>query len=170
MRIRTADTGRGRLIAALALGAALPALAAAQTTTTTSMPDASTTTSTSSTTTTTLPGGCAADASFAALACRVDALSVRLAGADDLGRTKPTLTKQADKLARLLAEAEAASTAGEARKARTKLKKAGRVAVAMGFRVRSNSGRKNIDDTTRTELADTVAALKADLKTLRGTL
>ncbi|MCW5892158.1 MAG: hypothetical protein KIT14_16680 [bacterium] len=172
MGIRTADTGRGRLMAALAFGAALPALAAAQTTTTTSTTLATSTTSTSSTSTTstTLPGACAPEVSFDSLECRVDALRVRLAGADDLGRTKPTLRKQADKLERLLGEAEAASTAGNARQARTKLKKAGRVLVSMGFRVRSNSGRKNISDATRSELTATVATFKNDLKTLRGTL
>jgi hypothetical protein len=174
--MRSRFTTPGRVLAALTLGAALPALAAAQTTTTTSTtPETTSTSSTSTsssstTTTTTVPGTCAMEASFASLDCRVDALSVRLAGADDLGRTKTTLTRQADKLARLLHEAEAAQQAGNARKARTKLKKAGRVVVAMGFRVRSNSGRKNISDATRTELTQAVAAFKADLKSLRGTI
>jgi hypothetical protein len=174
MRIGTANPGR--LMAALALGAALPALAAAggATTTSSTVDSTSTTTSTSSTsstTTTTMPGACGVDAaSFDSLECRLDALSVRLAGADDLGRTKTTLTGQADKLAGLLAEAEAADTAGNAKLARNKLKKAGRVAISMGFRVRSNSGRKNISDATRAELTETVNALKNDLKTLRGTV
>jgi hypothetical protein len=172
MRIGTANHGPGRLLAALAFGAALPALAAAQTTTTTSSTiDDTTSTTSSSTTTTTLPGACgAAEATFDSLHCRLDALSVRLAGADDLGRTKPTLTGQADKLARLLNEAEAADIAGNAKLARNKLKKAGRVAISMGFRVRSNSGRKNISDATRAELTDIVSGFKDDLKTLRGTV
>lgn len=176
MRSRSTTPGRG-LFAALALGAALPALAAAQTTTTTSTTldttsttASSTSTSSTSTTSTTIQGTCAEEASFDSLSCRVDALGVRLAGANDLGRTKTTLTTQSDKLARLLAEAEAAQTAGNARQARSKLKKAGRVVIAMGFRVRSNSGRKNISDATRAELTETVNAFKADLKALRGTL
>lgn len=170
MRIGTRNSGR--LVAALALGAALPALAGTQMTTTSTTVDATTSTTTvsSSTTTTTLAGGCAVDATFDSMHCRLDTLRVRLAGADDLGRTKPTLTKQADKLAGLLDQAEAAQTAGNAKLARNKLKKAGRVVIAMGFRVRSNSGRKNISDDTRAELTAIVSAFKADLKTLRGTV
>jgi hypothetical protein len=145
----------GSLVAGLAFGAVLPALAAAQTTTTT---------------TTTLHGACVVEASFSSLACRTDALSLRLQGATDLGRTKETLMRQAAKLDRLLLEAEAQMTAGDARKARTRLKKAGRTLIAMGFRLRSLTGRRQIGAATRAELQATVGVLDADVKTLRGTL
>lgn len=154
------------VIIGLAFGLVLPAAAPAQTTTTTS----STTTLTSSPTTSTLPGGCVADASLSSLVCRSDALAVRLQGATDLGRTKENLMRQAVKLDMLLADAEAQIAAGNSAKAKTRMKKAGRVLTSMGFRLRSLTGRRQIADVTRTELRSTVGALDTDLKTLRRTL
>jgi hypothetical protein len=160
MRVRNLITG-------LALGLALPALATAQTTTTTS----STTTTTSSTTTTsTLPGGCVVEASFTSLSCRSDALTMRLQGATDLGKTKDTLMKQAAKFDALLADAEAQMAAGNRGKAKKRLKSADRVLTSMGFRLRSLNGRRQIADATRSELRATVAGLDADLTALRKTL
>jgi hypothetical protein len=140
----------------LVFGAVVPALAAAQTTTTS--------------TTTTLPGGCVADVSFSLLTCRTEALAARLQGATDLGRTKTTLMKQAAKLDGDLRDAETQMGAGDARKARERLKKAGRVLIAIGFRLRSLTGRKQIAAATRADLQATVVALATDVKTLRGTL
>src|SRR5262249_49210771 len=78
-------------------------------------------------TTTTLPplgggGECVVEASFASLECRSDALALRLQGATDLGRTKNTLVRQAAKLGERLRDAEAQMVAGDARKARIRLK------------------------------------------------
>jgi hypothetical protein len=50
------------------------------------------------------------------------------------------------------------------------LKRAGRVVIAIGFRLRSLSGRQQIDAATRGELQATIAALDADLETLRRAL
>jgi hypothetical protein len=142
------------IMVGLLFGAVVPALAAAQTTTTT--------------TTSTLPGGCVAGASFASLTCRTEALAAQLQGATDLGRTKPTLMKQAAKLDGDLRDAEAQM--GNARKASERLKKANRVLIAIGFRLRSLTGRKQIAATTRADLQTTVAALTTDLKALSKTL
>src|SRR5262245_57604762 len=118
--IRTFLTG-------FAFGVLIPALAGAQTTTT----------STTTTTTSTLPGGCVVEASFPSLACRSDTLAVRLQGATDLGHTKDGLMKKAAKLDALLADAEAQMAAGNAGKAKARMKRAGRVLITMGFRLRS---------------------------------
>jgi len=147
------------LIAGLALGVALPGLAAAQTTSTTT-----------TTTTTTLPGQCVVEASFSSLACRTDALAAQLAGATDLGRTKDTLMSQAAKFNGRLLDAESQMAAGNARKASTRLKKAERVLISMGFRLRSLTGRRQIAAPTRAALQATVAGLDTDLKALRKTL
>jgi hypothetical protein len=119
--------------------------------------------------TTTPPGACVVEASFASLECRTDALVLRLQGAPDLGRTKDTLVRQAAKLDERLRDAEAQMVAGDARKARTRLKKAGRVLIAIGFRLRSLTGRRQIAAATRAELQTTIAGLDTDLRTLRGT-
>ena len=151
------------LIAGLALGAALPTLAAAQTTT-------STTTTLPTTTTTTLPAACLVEASFASLECRVDALGPRIQGATDLGRTKTTLTQQVTKLSGKLRDADQQLAAGNTRQAKTRLKKAERVLIAIGFRLRSLTGRKQIGSATRSELQNTITGLDNDLRTLRRTL
>jgi len=149
-----------RVMPGLVFGVVVSTLAAAQTPTTT----------TTTTTTTTLPGGCLAEASFTSLTCRTEALATSLQGASDLGRTKDTLMKQTAKLDRLLLDGEAQMAAGDARKASTRLKKAGRVLIAIGFRLRSLTGRKQIAAPTRAELQATVGALSTDLKALRATL
>ena len=77
---------------------------------------------------------------------------------------------QTAKLDQLLLDGEAQMGAGNARKASTRLKKAGRVLIAMGFRLRSLTGRKQIAAATRAELQITVGALATDLKALRATL
>src|SRR5262245_50487862 len=103
------------VMAGLVFGAVVPALAVAQPTTTT--------------TTTPLPGGCVAEASFSSLTCRTSALGAILQAATDLGKTKTMLTKQAAKLDADLAAAQAQMGSGNAKKARTQLKRAGRVLV-----------------------------------------
>src|SRR5262245_51639319 len=153
MRLRNLITG-------LALALALPALSAAQTTTTTS----------STTTTSTLPGGCVTEASFSSLTCRSAALTTRVQGATDLGKTKDTLMRQAAKFDTLLASADTQATAGNKKKAKTLLKRADRVLTSMGFRLRSLNGRRQITGSTRSELQGTVAGLDADLTTLRKAL
>jgi len=153
------------LIAGVAFGATLPALAMAQTTTTMAQ-----TTTTTTTTSTTLPGACVVEASFASLTCRTDALALRLRDATDLGRTKGTLMQQAAKLNRLLGDAQAQLAGGDKRKASTRLKKAGRALIAMGFRVRSLTGRRQIAAATRFDLQNTIAALSTDVNTLRKTM
>jgi len=152
------------LIAGLALGAALPTLAAAQTTTST------TTTLPPTTTTTTLPAACLVEVSFASLECQVDALGLRIRDATDLGRTKTTLVQQVTKLSGKLRDADAQLVAGDARKAKTRLKKAQRVLIAIGFRLRSLTGRKQIGSATRSELQNTITGLDGDLGRLRRTL
>jgi len=116
------------------------------------------------------PGPCVTEASIGSLTCRSNALALRLEGATDLGRTKITLMRQAAKVDRLLLDAEAQIVAGNVREARTRLKKAGRVVIAIGFRLRSLSGRQQIAAATRAELQATIAALDADLETLRRAL
>src|SRR5262245_35749939 len=149
------------LIAGVAFCATLPALAIAQTTTTTS---------TTTTTTTTLPGACVVEASLPSLTCRTEALALRFREATDLGRTKGTLMQQAAKLDGLLRDAQTQLAAGDRRKANTRLKKAGRVLIAMGFRLRSLTGRRQIAAPTRAELQHTVAGRDTDAKGLRKTL
>src|SRR5262245_51742195 len=146
-------------ITGLALALALPALSAAQTTTTSS-----------TTTTSTLPGGCVVEASFSSVTCRSDALTARVQGATDLGKTKDTLMRQAAKFDGLLAGAETQVNAGNKGKAKTLLKRADRVLTSMGFRLRSLNGRRQIAGATRSELQGTIAGLDADLTTLRKTL
>jgi hypothetical protein len=139
----------------LVFGAVVPALAAAQTTTTT---------------TTTLPGGCVAAVSFSSLTCQTEALAARLQGATDLGRTKATLMKQVAKLDADLRDGEAQMAAGNSKKASERVKKAGRVLIAIGFRLRSLTGRKQIAATTRADLQMTVLGLTTDVKALQKSL
>ena len=139
----------------LVFGAVVPALAVAQTTTTT---------------TTTLPGGCVAEVSFSSLTCQTEALAARLQSATDLGRTKPMLMKQVAKLDADLRDGAAQMTAGNARNASERVKKAGRVLIAIGFRLRSLTGRKQIAAATRLDLQATVVALTMDVKALQKSL
>jgi hypothetical protein len=139
----------------LVFGALVPALAGAQTTTTT---------------TTTLPGGCVAGVSFSSLTCQTEALATRLQGAADLGRTKTNLMKQVAKLDADLRDGETQMAAGDSRKASERVKKAGRVLIAIGFRLRSLTGRKQIAAATRADLQQTVMALTVDVKALQKSL
>ncbi len=129
-----------------------------------------TSTTTTTTTTSTLPGACVVEVSLPSLTCRVEALLLRLGGATDLGRTKDTLVGQAAKLHERLGETGDLMAAGDTRKARTRLKKAGRVLISMGFRLRSLTGRRQIAPATRAELQEVVRLLDADAKALRSTL
>src|SRR5262245_53318558 len=115
-------------------------------------------------------GACVVEASFASLECRSDALALRLQGATDLGRTKDRLVRQAAKLDERLRDAEAQMVAGDARKVRIRLKKARRVLIAIGFRLRSLTGRRQIGAATRAELQTTIAGLDTDLRALRRTV
>jgi hypothetical protein len=151
---RTHTAWPAGIAAALLIGATSPAGAQTTTTTSTTLP----------------PEACIVDASFTSLDCRAAELGARLDAATDLGKTAGTLQRQAGKFDRLLAEADAFATLGEVKKANTKLKRAGRVLKSMGFRIRSLNGRRNIPDATRVELQETVTALDADVKALRGTM
>src|SRR5262249_59449900 len=88
------------------------------------------------------PGPCVTEASIASLTCRSNALALRLEGATDLGRTKITLMRQAAKVDRRLLDAEAQIVAGNVREARTRLKKAGGVGLALGVPARALSRRQ----------------------------
>lgn len=152
--MRTHTAWPAGIAAALLLGATTPVGAQTTTTTSTTLP----------------PGACVVDASFTSLDCRSGELAARLDGASDLGKTGTTLKRQAAKFDRLLAEADTLATAGDVKAANTKLKRAGRTLKSMGFRLRSLNGRRNIAAETRAELQQTVVALDADVKALRGTM
>jgi hypothetical protein len=77
--------------------------------------------------------------------------------------------RQAAKLDERLRDAEAQMVAGDARKARSRLKSARRLLIAIGFRLRSLTGRWQIPADTRAELQTTIAGLDKDLRALRGT-
>jgi hypothetical protein len=117
-----------------------------------------------------LPGGCVVEVSFSSLTCQTEALAARLQGATDLGRTKPMLMKQVAKLDADLRDGAAQMTAGNTRKASERVKKAGRALIAIGFRLRSLTGCKQIAAATRADVQATVVALTMDAKALQKSL
>jgi hypothetical protein len=125
-------------------------------TTTTTLPDGVTTT-------TTLPGtgGCELGASYAGLACRLDALRA-LVGQFDLGKLAKPLLKTLNKATAALAKAEALADAPVKRRMKS-ITKATNAMAAFRRKLDAKGAVKKIDGATRATLQAPVAALLADL-------
>jgi len=128
----------------------------------------STTTTTSSTTTTTLFGGCAVEASFDSILCRIDALIASVNAASDLGRLKQGAVNSVQKAKKQCAKAQGAGTG---KTALNQLKKCAKTLDSFRHKLASNNARKIIPQETRDFFRDDIAApLRSDVNALRGSL
>lgn len=150
------------------------------TTSTTSITSTSSTSSTLSTTstlaatTTTLPfDACAATPvgpTFVSLDCRLRALNERIQSEGALGASAPKLTSALGDAQARAAEASSLCRSGDAKHARSRLKRAARGLVQFGRRLRGRAARRTIPAALRSELIDAGVGLKQDVGRLRADL
>jgi hypothetical protein len=140
---------------------------AASTTTTTTEPP---------TTTTTLPQDCAGTpqgATFASILCRLDALAARVQGESGLGSFQPKLAKSLATAQSRTAEAQSlcdANGKNDAKKAKKRLREAGKAVSQYVHRLAGLAARKKLDGTLRTEFLQAGQAIAPDLQMLRADL
>ena len=126
---------------------------------------------TTTTTTTTLPAGCGLSAAtFASILCRLDELIADVQGTAALGKQQAKLLQSAQSGRDKTTDAQSLSSAGKAKPAKKKLKKAARAVTSFVHRLSSRSARKSIPTETRQPLLDAAAPIAADLKTLSQSL
>jgi len=126
----------------------------------------STTTASSGGTSTTLPG-CVVAATFPSVDCRLsEAIGQADAGQD--GAAKDALLKRLQRAQTKANEGGALIGSGSAKKGIKRVGSAIRKLKQAAALLESKRGKKAYEDATRTALAAKVAALQADLETLRG--
>ena len=126
----------------------------------------STTTASSGGTSTTLPG-CVVAATFPSVDCRLsEAIGQADAGQD--GAAKDALLKRLQRAQTKANEGGALIGSGSAKKGKKRVGSAIRKLKQAAALLESKRGKKAYDDATRTALAAKVAALQADLETLRS--
>lgn len=135
-------------------------------TTTTVPPTTTSTTSTttsipSSTTSTTVPEGCATEATFESIRCRLEEVATTVAGEPSLAGVGAKMSANVEKALALLDRAEA----GDAKAARSALRKIGTRVRAIGRPLRSLKGRRTIDGQVRLDLLSTLDGLSTDVRT-----
>jgi len=150
--------------AAAVLNAASAMAGPATSTTTTSTTAAS---SSTSTTTTTLLGGCAVEATFDSILCRLDALIAEAQTASDLGRLKGGIVGSAQKAKKQCAKA---AMLGTGKSASNQVKKCSKSLDTFRHKLDSNNAHKIVPEATRNLFRDQAAQLRTDANSLRGTL
>jgi len=131
-------------------------------TTTSTVPGATTTT-----TSTTLPApGCPTGATLAAVACRLAALVAEVETLPD-GKPRAQLLAKANAGATGVAKATTLLAADKLKPARAAIRKALKAVTVFGKKLRAKATVKALPEAERTRLAEPLAALTADLKTLR---
>jgi len=106
-----------------------------------------------------------------AVGCRLDALDSRVAAASsDLGELGPGIERRVGRARGDVERSAGLCEAGRLRRARATLNDARRQLLAMLTKIRSRSGRKQIDAQVAADLVQLLEARVADVKALRDGL
>jgi hypothetical protein len=127
-------------------------------------------TTTSSSTTTSLPTGCPLGASFASIACRVDALLALVRGATDLGPLQRSFVARVGRARHTLDAAADACRAGRSSQARSGLVALERQLTIIGSRTRTNRARSVIPSGLAEEIAGGADDIRVDVRPLVSAL
>jgi len=158
-------TGLSLVMVSALAGSALAGVPTTVTTLTTTTTMIGTTT-----TSTSLQPACTDEVSFDSANCRLDELTVAVAGEPALGGLATKLDRALDKADKSVTLGNEKCDSGDAKRAGKRLRKAIRRMIQYGHRLRSLKARKTIPDEVRMPLVDQGAAIQQDLKALRKQL